>query len=374
MNYDLNEEQTLLREAAKKFFSKECPSRFVRDMAEDDTGYTREYWQGMADMGWMGLLIPEAYGGAGGGFLDLMVLLAEMGYAAAPGPFFSTVVLGGLPLLAAGSEDQKSAFLSGIASGERLATLAWLEEAGRYTPEAVQMRAAAEGDSYVLSGTKVFVPDAHAADVMVCVARTGRDAGDISLLLVDAKSPGVTISPFMTMAGDKQFEVSFDGVTVPNGALLGEINLGWPVLRQVQLKAAAAKCAEMMGGARKAMDLVTPWAKERIQFGRPIGAFQAVQHHCADMLTCLDTLTYMTYHVSWLIAEGKPFELEAAMCKAYVGDAYRKLVAIAHQVLGGLGFMEEHDLGLYFKRSKAAELFFGDADVHREMVAEEMGL
>ncbi|MBW2284694.1 MAG: acyl-CoA/acyl-ACP dehydrogenase [Deltaproteobacteria bacterium] len=374
MNYDLNEEQTLIREAAKKFFSKECPSQFVRDMAEDDTGYTPAFWQGMAEMGWMGLLVPEAYGGYDASFLDLMVLLAEMGYAAAPGPFFSTVVLGGLPLLTAGSDEQKAAFLPGIASGERLATLAWTEEAGRYTPEAVQVRATADGTAYVLSGAKRFVPDAHVADVMICAARTGDDAQDISLFLVDAKSPGISVSPLITMAGDKQCEVKFDAVNVPGEALLGEINRGWPVLRQVQLTAAVAKCAEMTGGARKAMDLVTPWAKERIQFGRPIGAFQAVQHHCANMLTYLDTLTYMTYQASWLISEGKPFDREAAMCKAYVSDAYRKLVAIAHQVLGGLGFMEEHDLGLYFKRAKAAELFFGDADVHREVVAEEMGL
>jgi alkylation response protein AidB-like acyl-CoA dehydrogenase len=284
------------------------------------------------------------------------------------------VVLGGLPLLAAGSDAQKAEFLPGIASGERIVTLAWTEEAGRYRPEAVRMKADAEGGGYVLAGTKLFVPDAHVADTLVVVARTGTASGDISLFLVGAKSPGVTVLPLVTMAGDKQSEVVFDGVCVPGESLLGGLDRAWPVLRNVQLTASVAKCAEMMGGARKALDLVIPWTKERIQFGRPIGAFQAVQHHCANMLTYLDTLTYMTYQASWLISAGKPFEKEAAMCKAYVSDAYRKLVALAHQVLGGLAFMEEHDLGLYFKRAKAAELFFGDADVHREIVAEEMGL
>jgi alkylation response protein AidB-like acyl-CoA dehydrogenase len=374
MNYAIGEEQVMIRDAARKFLSEACPSEFVRRMAVDEKGYTSKLWQGMAELGWMGLMIPEGYGGTGGSFLDLMVLLSEMGYAALPGPFFSAVVLGGFPVLTAGSEDQKRAYLPGVASGDRILTLAWTETDGRLGPEAVAMEAKASGGDFVLSGTKLFVPDAHVADTLICVARTGRAPEEISLFLVDAKSPGISVTPLVTMAGDKQCEVTFQDVRITRDNLLGERNGGWPVLRKIQLTAAVAKCAEMMGGARKALDLVIPWTKERVQFGRPIGSFQAVQHHCANMLTCLDTLTYMTYQASWLVSEGRPFEKEASMCKAWVSDAYRKLVALAHQVLGGLGFMEEHDLGLYFKRAKAAELFFGDADFHRELVAEQMGL
>jgi len=187
-------------------------------------------------------------------------------------------------------------------------------------------------------------------------------------------SAGINITPLITIAGDKQCEVTFDKVKIPKSNIIGEPNQGWPILKRVQLMAAVAKCAEMMGGARKAFELVLPWTKERVQFERPIGSFQAIQHHCANIVTYQDTLNYMTYKASWLIASGKPFEKEASMCKAYVSDSYRKLVALCHQVLGGIGFMEEHDLGLYFKRAKAAELFFGDADFHREMVAQEMGL
>lgn len=374
MNYGISEEQSMIRDAARKFLSDECPPEFVRRMVVDEKGYAPKLWQSMAELGWMGLMVPKAYGGFEGNFLDLMVLLAEMGYAALPGPFFSTVVLGGLPILTAGSEDQKQAYLPDMASGKRILTLAWTEADGRFTSDAVGMEAKASDGGFVLSGTKLFVPDAHVADTLICVARTGRTPEHLSLFLVDAKSPGLSITPLVTMAGDKQFEVGFQDVRVTGANLLGERDRGWPVLRKVQLMAAVAKCAEMMGGARKALDLVIPWTKERVQFGRPIGAFQAVQHHCANMLTYLDTLTYMTYQACWLIAEGKPFEREASMCKAWVSDAYRKLVALAHQVLGGLGFMEEHDLGLYFKRAKAAELFFGDADFHRELVAEAMGL
>ena len=374
MNFDFNEDQNIIKEAAQKFLSKECNIDFVRAMVEDEKGYTPELWQGMAELGWMGLLVPEEYDGFGGNFVDLMVLLGEMGYSALPGPFFSTVILGGLPLQEAGSDAQKADILPKIAGGERIMTLAWVEEDGLFTPDAIKLSAAPEGENYVLSGTKLFVPDANVADTMICVAKTGEGETDLSLFLVDAMSAGINITPLITMAGDKQCEVSFDKVTVPKSNIIGEPNQGWPILKKVQLMAAVAKCAEMMGGARKAFELVLPWTKERVQFERPIGSFQAIQHHCANIVTYLDTLTFMTYKASWLIAAGKPFEKEASMCKAYVSDSYRKLVALCHQVLGGIGFMEEHDLGLYFKRAKAAELFFGDADVHREMVAQAMGL
>jgi alkylation response protein AidB-like acyl-CoA dehydrogenase len=297
-----------------------------------------------------------------------------MGYFATPGPFFSTVVLGGLLVLEAANDAQKAEILPRLCSGERVMTLAWMENEGIFTPEGINLLAAPEGDGYVLSGIKIFVPDANVADTMICAARTGKGETDISLFVVNTPINGLKINPLITMAGDKQCELVFDRVKLPRSSLLGELNRGWPLLKKTQLMASVAKCAEMMGGARMVMDLVIPWTKERIQFGRPIGSFQAVQHHCVNMLTYLDTLTFMTYEAAWLISANKPFEKEASMCKAWVSDSHRKLVALAHQVLGGLGFMEEHALGLYFKRAKAAELFFGDADFHRELVAQEMCL
>jgi alkylation response protein AidB-like acyl-CoA dehydrogenase len=374
MNYDLSEEQTMIKDTAHKFLSKECPGEFVRAMADDPRGYTPELWRGMTELGWMGLLVPEIYGGFEGNFLDLTVVLAEMGYFATPGPFFSTVVLGGLLVLEAANDAQKAEILPGLCSGERIMTLAWMENEGVFTPEGINLLAAPEGDGYVLSGIKIFVPDANVANTMICAARTGKGAADISLFVINTQINGLKINPLITMAGDKQCELVFDRVKLPHSSLLGELNRGWPLLKKTQLMASVAKCAEMMGGARMVMDLVIPWTKERIQFDRPIGSFQAVQHHCVNMLTYLDTLTYMTYEAAWLISAKKPFEKEASMCKAWVSDSHRKLVALAHQVLGGLGFMEEHALGLYFKRAKAAELFFGDADFHRELVAQEMCL
>jgi len=310
--------------------------------------------------------------------VDLAVLLSEMGYACAPGPFFATAVLGALALLEAATENQKADLLPGIASGERIVTLAWTEASGRYTADGISLDAAAQGEGFVLSGTKLFVPDAHVADTLICAARTATLPGEpgegVSLFLVDGKSPVLSVHMLDTMAGDKQCEVTLDRLRVPRSKLLGEPGQGWPILERVLQQAAVAKCAEMSGGAQKVLDLVIPHAKERVQFGRPIGTFQAVQHHCANILTYVDTARFMTFQAAWRISQGLPFVREASMCKAWVSDAYQRVVALGHQVMGGMGFMEEHDLQLYFKRAKAAELAFGDADFHRELVAESLGL
>ena len=374
MNYDLSEEQNILKAAAHKFLVDKCPSGFIREMAADEKGFTTELWQGMAELGWMSILIPKKYGGSGGSFLDLSVLLSEMGYFCLPGPFFSTVVQGGLVLLETGSDTQKTEMLPELSMGKRILTLAWVEEEGTFEPGGIKLVADSEGDHYILTGTKLFVPDAHVADTIICVARTGEGTSGLSLFLVDAGSPGISIEVLDTIAADKQCEVIFDRVSVPKEALLGEPGGAQPILERVLLMSAVAKSAEMTGGAKSVLDLVIPYIKERTQFERAIGSFQAVQHHCVNMLTYSDTMGFMTDRAAWRISAGLSFGKEAAMCKAWVSDSYRKLVALGHQVIGGVGFMEEHDLPLYFKRAKAAELMFGDGDFHRELVAGEMGL
>ena len=374
MNYDLSEEQNILKEAAHKFLTDKCSSGFVREMAADEKGFSPELWQEMAELGWMSLLIPKEYEGAGGNFLDLSVLLSEMGYVCLPGPFFSTVVQGCLVLLEAGNNIQKAEVFPELCSGKRILTLAWVEEEGTFEPEGIKLEADPEDDHYILSGTKLFVPDAHVADTIICVARTGEGAAGLSLFMVDSGSPGIRIKVLDTIAADKQCEVIFDRVSVPDKALLGELGGALPILERTLLMSAVAKSAEMTGGARRVLDLVIPYTKERTQFERAIGSFQAVQHHCVNMLTYSDTMGFMTDRAAWRISAGLPFKKEAAMCKAWVSDSYRKLVALGHQVIGGVGFMEEHDLQLYFKRAKAAELMFGDGDFHRELVAREMGL
>jgi len=374
MNYDLTPEQNILKESAHKLLGKECPSEYVREMAEDEKGYTEGLWKKMAELGWMSLLIPEAYEGSGFNFMDLSVVLFEMGYYCLPGPFFSTVVQSGLTILEAGSDAQKKALLPEIADGKQKLSLAWLEKEGIYTPSGIKLIAELEEDNYVLSGTKLFVLDAHVADTIICVARTDKAEEGISFFLVDANTKGLKVDLLDTMSGDKQCRVVFDNVSVPKDNLLGDLNKGWDALEKVLLMAAVAKSAEMSGGGEKVMDLVFPYAKGRKQFGRPIGAFQAIQHHCANMLTYGDTIKFLVYNAAWKITEGLPYAMDAAICKAWVSDSARSLVALGHQIVGGVGFMEEYDLQLYFKRAKTAGQMFGSADYHRELVAREMGL
>jgi 3-oxocholest-4-en-26-oyl-CoA dehydrogenase beta subunit len=378
MNYDLSSDQKLLKDSAREFFSKEFDTTLFREMVNDDKGYTEEHWKKMAELGWMGLLIPEKYADFEMSFLDMAVLLYEMGYACFPGPFFSTAVLGVITLLEAGSDAQKQKVLPELARGERILTLAWTEASGTYSANGISARADLQNDRYAISGTKLFVPYAHIADTILCAARTEEPQEDsgpgISLFIVDGKSRGLGVEVLNTMAGDKLCEVTLDKVRISRGNLLGECNQGWSVLKEVLLKAAVAKCAEMSGGAQKVLEMVIDHAKKRVQFGQPIGSFQAIQHHCANILTYVDTSKFMTYQAAWRISQGLPFEKEASMCKAWVSDSYRQLVALGHQVMGGIGFMEETDLQLYFKQAKAAEIAFGDADFHRELVADQIGL
>ena len=377
MDLGLNEEQEMLKKSAKEFLSKECPKKLVRELDESDTGLSLDLWKKMAGLGWMGLPFPEKFGGNGGTLLDLIVLLDEMGYNIVPGPFFATVVLAGFTLLEAGSEEQKQTYLTRICSGEMIMTLALTELDGTYLPESIETVAEAKGDKYVLKGTKLFVPDANVADFLLVAARTksGPDPADgISIFLVDVKSPGVKVIPLKTLGRDKLCEVVFDNVTVPAKDLAGKLNGGWPVIKSILRKAAVAKCAEMVGGAQASLDMAVSYAKERVQFGRPIGAFQAIQHYCANMVTDVDGSRFITYKAAWTESEGLPSDMEVSMAKAWTSEAYKRVAVLAHQIFGAIGFTMDHDMHLYFRRAKAGELAYGDADFHREIVAARLGL
>ena len=376
MDYDFNEEQILLKNAAKGFLAKECKPLFVREMEKDPQGITPELWQKMAELGWMGVVFPEEYGGFGGSYLDLTVLLLEMGYSCLPGPFFSTVILGGVTIMESDNEEKKQELLASIVEGKMFVTLALTEATAGYSPERIAVKAIKDADDFVINGTKLFVPDAHWANYIICVARTkeGKNKDGITLFLVDAKSQGLEIDPLETFAGDKLHEVVFNNVRVPKENILGKLDQGWPIIEKVLQKAAIAKCAEMVGGGQRALELVIEQVTEREQFGKKVGSFQAVQHHCANIFTYLETARLMTHQAAWRISEGLPCDREAAMTKAWVSDSCHSLIALAHQAVGGTGFMEEHDLQLYFRRTKAGQVYFGDADFHREVLADVMGL
>ena len=379
MKFDFeNEEQQMIRDVARNFFAKEWDGQLVREMIQSEKGFTLEMWGKMAELGWMGLLIPEEFEGFNMSHLDMSILLYEMGYICMPGPFFSTAVLGVMTLLEGGNDLQKHEILPAIASGERFLTVAWTEPGGRYTGKGISLNAEKQGDEYVLSGTKLFVPDAHIADTIICAARTQDDPseeeGGVTLFIVDRDAQGLQIRPLDAFTGEKLFEVVFDQVRIPRENILGQPEEGMSVLKKVREKAAVAKCAEMSGGAQKVLEMAVDYAKEREQFDQPIGSFQAIQHHCANILTYADSCKFMTFQASWRISEGLPSEEMSSMCKAWVSESYRSLIATGIQILGGTGFMEEHDIHLYYNRAKAAELAFGDSGFHREIVADQMGL
>ena len=374
MDLGLNEAQQMLKNSAREFLDAECPDTLVREMEVDERGYTPELWGKLAEQGWLGLIFPESYGGVGLAFLDLSILLEEMGRAMLPGPFFSTVVLGGMAIMDAGSEEQKQEYLPRIAEGQIIVTLALTEPSARWDAAGVQLTATPAGDGYVLNGTKLFVPNAHVSDYLVVAARTGTGAEDVTLFIVPRGTDGITQTLLQTIASDRQSEVVFDDVKLPGSAVLGGVNAGWATVARVLDWGAIGKCAEMSGGGQQVLDMTVEYVKQRTQFGRPIGSFQAIQHHCANMATDVEGSRYITYQAAWRLSEDLPAKREVAMAKAWVSDAYRRVCALGHQSHGAIGFTKEHNMQLFSRRAKAAELAFGDSDYHLEAVADSVGL
>lgn len=375
MDFELSEDQKMLRKTARDFLANECTKAYVRAMELDERGYSPNMWRKMADLGWMGLPFPEECGGWGGSFLDLAVLMDEMGRACLPGPFMASVVLGGLTILEAGTAAQKERYLTAIAGGA-IFTLALTEPDGRYEAASIRTRARAQGDDFVITGTKSFVPDAHVAGHMIVAARTGDGAGDdgISLFIVDAGCPGLQLTMLKTIAADRQCEVVFDNVRVPGATLLGKLGHGWPVVRRTLQLAAVARCAEMVGAGQQILEMSVDYAKERVQFDKRIGSFQAIQHHCANMQVDLDGMRMLTYEGAWLLSAGLPADREVAMAKAWTSEAIVRVARLGHQVHGGVGYTIDHDLQLYYRRGRAAACQFGDASCHRETIASQLGL
>lgn len=377
MNFALTEEQEILRKSARDFLEAECPGTLVREMEADEAGLPAELWRKIAALGWMGLVFPEKYGGSGGSFTELAVVLEEMGRVCLPGPFFSTVVLGGRSILEAASEEQKQELLPRIARGDLKVALALTEPSASYAPDSVTVSARPSGKSYLINGTKLFVADAKVADYLVCVTRTKEGAGDgkgITLFLVDARSPGIECTLLKTMDGSQQCELSFSDVSVPADKMLGELHGGWRTVERVLTLARVAKCAEMVGGIYRVLEMSAQHAKERVQFGRPIGVNQAIQLHCANMAVDADIARFLTYKAAWSLSQGLDSTKAVAVAKAWVSQAYPRVTYLGQLVHGGIGFCLEHDIALHIRRAKAAEAVFGDVSFNRELVAREMGL
>jgi alkylation response protein AidB-like acyl-CoA dehydrogenase len=371
MNFAFTDEQEELRKTVRSFLENKSSEEAVREQMETDNGFDTAVWSQMGEqMGLQGLSIPEEFGGSGYGFVELGIVLEEMGRALLCAPFFSTAVLAANTLLQSGDDAAKQKYLPGIASGETVATLAYVEPSGKWDESGITMQATKSDGGYTLSGTKSFVLDGHTAGLIIVAAKT--DSGT-SLFAVDGDNSGLTKTNLSTMDQTrKQAKLDFDNTPAE---LIGDEGKGWATLETVLDLAAVALAAEQVGGAQKVLEMAVDYAKVRVQFGRPIGSFQAIKHKCADMLLEVESAKSAAYYGMWCASEmNDELPSTASLAKAYCSEAYFHAAAENIQIHGGIGFTWEHPAHLYFKRAKSSELLFGDPTYHREQLAQRIGI
>jgi len=377
MNLDFSEYQTMIKTQARDFLERECPKSLVREMEVSEDGYSRELWRKMAELGWLGMAFPEKYGGSGGEFMDVAILIEEMGRSLLPGPFLSSVVLGGLGILDAGSDRQREKFIPLIAGGDVTIAMALTEPAASYMASGITTRAMHTNSMYSIEGSKLFVGYANVCDYLLTIAMTGEaesPENGLTAFLVPVKLPGIRCNVIPTIALDKQCEVVFQGTEVSQEDVLGDVGGGWRVIEKAMLRGAAAKCAEMVGGAEAVLEMATSYAKDRVQYGRPIGSFQVIQHYLANMWIDVETARSISYEAIWKVSQGLPCKREVASAKGWVSQVYNRVTERGIQIHGTIGLTRDHDVSLYYRRAKAAELAFGDLNYQREMIAQEIGL
>jgi alkylation response protein AidB-like acyl-CoA dehydrogenase len=371
MDVILTEEEKMVRDSAREFLEAECPTTLVRDMETDAKGYPPALWRKAAELGWQGMALPEKYGGQDLPLVYLGLIFGEVGRAVAPLPLHSTVVAA-LTIARDGTDAQREAILPAVSRGEAVLTWAFAEQDPRFLPDTVQTQAVASGDHFVINGTKLFVDNFVAADHCLVVCRTapGSTGGaGLSLFLVDTKTPGLSHVPLVTLAKDKQSEVVFKDVRVPKTSLVGALNQGGPIIDGMLDRATALLCAQMLGATRKDAEMAIEYAKYRVAFGQPIGAFQSIQHVCADMIIWIDGGEMLTYEALWKMDQGLPASVEVSQAKAFCNEKCEAVVRYSQIIHGGIGFMMEFDLHLWFRRVSAWAMRLGTSYEHRARVA-----
>jgi alkylation response protein AidB-like acyl-CoA dehydrogenase len=363
----LSEGQQLLVATARDFLRKRCPPELVDELAGDERGFPDEIWRAMAELGWVGLLVPGDFGGSDGGLLDVILLLEEMGRACLPGPYVHSAVVATSLVVRSGSDAQRRRLLPAMAQGERRCALALLEDSGEFAPDALAVRA----HGRTLTGRKLFVKDAHIAHDLLVVA--GDEHGS-SVFVLDRTRPGIALTPMPSMTDEKLFEVTLDRVEVGPDDVLGVRGGGADALAPALRLGALARGAEMLGSSERILELAVEHAKARVQSGRPIGAFQAIQHACADLLRNVESARPLLYCAAWKVERGLDAAADVAMAKSYAGEASLAVARKAHQIFGAIGYCEEHPLHRLHKRILAARLDFGDGPSHLETVADAIGL
>ncbi|MGP0032404.1 MAG: acyl-CoA dehydrogenase family protein [Acidimicrobiales bacterium] len=369
LDLDFNPEQEMLRQTTRDVLERHCPLRVVRDMEDDPTGYPLPLWSRLGELDLIGLLLPEAYGGSGMTLVEGVALYQELGRALAPTPHFVSAVLSGGVLARAGSAAQKERWLRDIASGGAILTPAWLEPENGYSARGVEARAEAGAGGFRLSGVKRHVAFAAAADRLVVLARTGDGAGAIDLFLVEPTAAGVSLRQQFSLGSDTQYEVTFDRVALDEGDRVGAASSGWATWQEVLEPALVLLAAQAVGGARYALEITTQYAKDRHQFDKPLGAFQALAHNLADAATNLDGAEQLVHEAAWAGASGRPLTSLAPMAKLFACGTFRDITAVAQQIFGGIGFTLDFDIQLYFRRAKQQQLMWSNDRTLEDAVA-----
>jgi alkylation response protein AidB-like acyl-CoA dehydrogenase len=371
MDVLLNEDETMIRDTAREYLAGECTPGLVRQMEKDPLGYPPAMWKKAAELGWQGMALPEKYGGLDLPLVCLGLVMEEAGRALAPIPLHSTVVAA-LTLARDASEAQCQAVLPGVVNGDTVMTWAFQEEDARLLPETVGTRAVARGEDFIIDGTKLFVDNFSAANLCLVACRTAaasKASAGLSLFLVDTGTAGITHQPLVTLAKDKQSEVTFKGVRVPKANLVGPLHGGWPIIERMLDRATALLCAQMLGAARKDAEMAIEYAKYRTAFGQPIGAFQSVGHMCADMILGIDGGALLTYEALWMMDQGLPALVEVSQAKAFCNDKCLVSARNSQCIHGGIGFMMEFDLHLWYRRIAAWTMRLGTGYEHRARVS-----
>jgi alkylation response protein AidB-like acyl-CoA dehydrogenase len=362
-------EQEMLRETVRGVVATTSPLRVVRELEDDPIGYSTELWKQLAHLDLIGLQLPEEYGGSGMTTLESVVVYEEFGRAIAPSPHFVSSILSGGALARSGTDEQKLAWLPGIVAGEAILTPAWLEPENSSGPMGVQLRAVPDRDGWTLSGTKRHVAFASSASRLIVLARTGDGIEDIDLFLVDPSASGVTLTQQMTIASDAQYKVELAGVRVTEADRIGDAGTGWITWSAVMHEAIILAAAQAVGGAQYALEITVQYAKDRQQFDKPLGAFQALAHYLADAATNVDGAQVLVHEAAWARSEGRPVSKLAPMAKLYACQTFREGTAMAQQIFGGIGFTVEFDIQLYFRRAKQLQMSWWEPRVLEELIA-----
>ena len=373
MDLSLTETQVMLRRMATEFLEQELPKERVREIDESETGFSPPLWGQMAELGWPGMVIPEEYGGTANSLTDLGVVYEALGYAACTSPLLSSGVLSAQTLLEVGDDAQKQELLPAIARGGHILAFAFTESDYGWGPESVQLTVTRRGDSFLLSGAKLFVPDAHIADQLLVVARTAQGADPqqgLSIFLVPGNAPGLSVRLQSGWIGDKVCEVTLKDVEVPASAVIGPVGEVWPAIERVLDRATALLCAYMVGGSQKALDMAVEYSKNRIAFGVPIGTFQRVQDRIIDALNDTEAARWTAYEALWKLDEGRAdAPLAVSTAKAVVSDGFPRVCDNSHHVHGGIGTDLDFGLTHYTKRARTFQHYLGDAIHHKRRLA-----